>query len=358
MKPETKDGGERLQKVLARSGIASRRAAEQLIKAGRVRVDGRIVSELGVKVDPRRARVEVDGKKLAPEQFKYVVLHKPRGVMCTLSDPEGRPTIAGLLRGAGARLVPVGRLDFNTSGVLLCTNDGDFASRLAHPKHDVPKEYVAKVSGVLDDDKLERWRESIVIDGRPTRPAEVHRLRVEGDKTWITVRLKEGRNRQVRRLGEHTGFMVMRLSRVSHAGITAEGLRPGEFRELTLDELKTLKHDYGVPKKVHPPEDNSVQRASGPKPREERDAARARRPKPEWERGAKPERGARTERGAKPERGAQPGWRNERSRPQRADARGPRAVEQRSPRPPQRGPGPNRDGRRASPNAGRAKRPA
>ncbi len=285
MKREGKDGGERLQKVLARAGIASRRAAEQLITAGRVRVDGRVVSELGARVDSRRARVEVDGKKLAPEQFKYVVLHKPRGVMCTLSDPEGRPTIAGLLRGAGARLVPVGRLDFNTSGVLLCTNDGDFASRLAHPSHDVPKEYVAKVKGVLDDDKLARWRESIVIDGRPTRPAEVHRMRVEGDKTWISVRLKEGRNRQVRRLGEHTGFMVMRLSRVSHAGITAEGLRPGEFRELTLDELRTLKRDYGVPKKVHAPEETSVQRASGPRPREERDAARRSKPA----RGAKPD---------------------------------------------------------------------
>lgn len=340
MKREGKEVGERLQKVLARAGVASRRAAEQLITAGRVRVDGRVVSELGARVDPRRARVEVDGKKLAPEPFKYVVLHKPRGVMCTLSDPEGRPTIQGLLRGAGARLVPVGRLDFNTSGVLLCTNDGDFASRLAHPSHDVPKEYVAKVSGVLDDDALARWRESIMIDGRPTRPAEVHRLRVEGDKTWITVRLKEGRNRQVRRLGEHTGFMVMRLSRVSHAGVTAEGLRPGEFRELTLDELRTLKRDYGVPKKIHAPEDTSVQRASGPKPR---DAARGRKVK----------------RGAK----AEPA--TERSNLHRDDARrlrtdgqrSPRAVPRASERDSRREPTPKWAGHRApAPSGGRPRR--
>jgi 23S rRNA pseudouridine2605 synthase len=319
MKNEPKGGGERLQKVLARAGIASRRAAEQLITAGRVRVDGRVVSELGVRVDARNAKVEVDGRRLAAEPMRYVVLHKPRGVMCTLSDPEGRPTVESLLRGAGVRLVPVGRLDFNTSGVLLCTNDGDFASRLSHPSHDVPKEYIAKVKGVLDDDKLLKWRESIVIDGRATRPADVTRLRVEGDKTWISVRLKEGRNRQVRRLGEHTGFMVMRLIRSSHAGITAEGLRPGEFRELSLEELKTLKEHYGVPRRVHPPGETGVQHATGPKPRASK-ADRFAASKPErYERGgstkprgptpdhlaSSPFRGgAAKPRGGKPERNA------------------------------------------------------
>jgi 23S rRNA pseudouridine2605 synthase len=244
---------ERLQKVLARAGIASRRAAEQIILAGRVRVDGRVVRELGTQVDPRKSRVEVDGNKIVAEKLIYIVLHKPRGVVCTLSDPEGRPTIRELLKGAGGRLVPVGRLDFHTSGALLCTNDGEFAQALAHPKREVPKVYVAKVKGTVDDDALERFRERIVIDGRPTQPAQVRRLRFEGDKTWLEITLREGRNRQVRRLGEATGFPVMRLARLSHAGVTSEDLRPGQWRELTLDELVDLKKTYGVPKKVRAP---------------------------------------------------------------------------------------------------------
>ena len=244
---------ERLQKVLAQAGIASRRAAEQIILAGRVRVDGKIVRELGTQVDPRTSRVEVDGNKIVAEKQIYIVLHKPRGVVCTLSDPEGRPTIAELIKDAGARVVPVGRLDFHTSGALICTNDGDFAQGLAHPKKHVPKVYVAKVQGAVDDEGLDKFSERIVIDGRPTQPAQVKRLRFEGDKTWLEITLSEGRNRQVRRLGEATGFPVMRLARISHAGVTSEDLRPGQWRPLSLDELIALKRDYGVPKKVRAP---------------------------------------------------------------------------------------------------------
>ncbi|HTQ06229.1 MAG TPA: pseudouridine synthase, partial [Polyangiaceae bacterium] len=241
---------ERLQKVLARAGVASRRAAEALITAGRVRVDGRIVSELGVRVGTR-ARVEVDGRLVVAEPLVYIVLHKPRGVVCTLKDPEGRPTVAEYLKDVGARVVPVGRLDFHTSGALICTNDGELASHLMHPRHHAKKEYVAKVSGVVDEKALERLRERIVIDGRATQPAEVNLLRVEDGKSWLSVKLGEGRNRQVRRLGEHAGMPVMRLARVAHAGITAEGLRPGEWRRLTLDELRTMKQEYGVPRRIH-----------------------------------------------------------------------------------------------------------
>jgi 23S rRNA pseudouridine2605 synthase len=244
---------ERLQKVLAQAGIASRRAAEQIILAGRVRVDGKIVRELGTQVDPRKSRVEVDGTKIVAEKLVYIVLHKPRGVVCTLSDPEGRPTIRELLKEAGARVVPVGRLDFHTSGALLCTNDGEFAQALAHPKKGVPKVYVAKVKGVVDDDALVRFGERIVIDGRPTQPAKVQRLRYEGDKTWLEITLREGRNRQVRRLGEATGFPVMRLARISHAGVTSEDLRPGQWRPLSVEELVELKREFGVPKRVRPP---------------------------------------------------------------------------------------------------------
>jgi 23S rRNA pseudouridine2605 synthase len=244
---------ERLQKVLAQAGIASRRAAEEIILAGRVRVDGKVVRELGTQVDPRTSRVEVDGNKIVAEKLIYIVLHKPRGVVCTLSDPEGRPTILELLKDAGARVVPVGRLDFHTSGALLCTNDGEFAQALAHPKKAVPKVYVAKVKGAVDDEALDRFSERIVIDGRPTQPAQVKRLRFEGDKTWLEITLREGRNRQVRKLGEATGFPVMRLARISHAGVTSEDLRPGQWRPLSVDELVDLKRDYGVPKKVRAP---------------------------------------------------------------------------------------------------------
>ncbi|HET9959929.1 MAG TPA: pseudouridine synthase [Polyangiaceae bacterium] len=244
---------ERLQKVLARAGIASRRASEALITEGRVSVDGRIVRELGVRVNARASRIEVDGKRLVAEPLVYIVLHKPRGVMCTLSDPEGRPTVAELLRDVGVRVVPIGRLDFHTSGALLCTNDGDFAGKLLHPRGKVPKEYVAKVRGVVDERALERWRESILIDGRATQPADVHLMRVEGDKSWLSIVLKEGRNRQVRRLGEATGFEVLRLVRVAHAGITAEKVLPGQWRHLTREELKALKQTYGVPHRIHTP---------------------------------------------------------------------------------------------------------
>lgn len=244
---------ERLQKVLARAGVTSRRKAEELILAGRVRVDGKVVTELGVRADPRTSRIEVDGKRVMPEPFVYGVLHKPRGMVTTLSDPQGRPTIRQILDRVGVRVVPVGRLDFHTSGVLLFTNDGEFAAKLAHPSTRVPKVYVAKVKGSLDERHLARWCESIEIDGRSTQPADIRVLRDEGDKTWIEVTLREGRNRQVRRLGEHAHTPVLRLARISQAGITSEGLLPGEWRWLTVDELTSLKRAYGVPRKVRPP---------------------------------------------------------------------------------------------------------
>lgn len=245
---------ERLQKLLARAGIASRRKAEQLIVAGRVSVDGRIVSELGARADSRKSRIEVDGKRVVAEELVYGVLHKPRGTVCTLSDPEGRPTVGQLLRGVGVRVVPVGRLDYHTSGVLLFTNDGDFASTLQHAKTGAPKVYVAKVRGVVDEIGLKRLQESIVIDGRATRPATARILRYEGDKSWLEFTLKEGKNRQIRRLGEHADSPVMRLARVEQAGITAEGLRPGKWRLLTVDELAKLKKLYGVPGRVRRPQ--------------------------------------------------------------------------------------------------------
>ncbi len=239
----------RIQKILAQAGVSSRRAAERLIVEGRVRVDGRVVTELGTKADSK-AKIELDGKRIVQDQFCYGVMNKPRGMLTTLSDPEGRPTIGTILKQVGLRVIPVGRLDFNTSGVLIFTNDGDFAQSLAHAKGKVPKVYIAKVRGELNERELARWAERIEIDGRKTEPASVRALRREGGHTWLEITIFEGRNRQVRRLGEHAGTPLVRLVRVSHAGIDAEGLRPGEWRLLTIDELKALKAAYGTPKKI------------------------------------------------------------------------------------------------------------
>lgn len=241
---------ERLQKVIARAGVASRRASEEIILAGRVRVNGRVVTELGAKADPYKDKIEVDGKRLVAETSIYIVLHKPRNVVSTLNDPEGRPTVAEYLRDAGARVYPVGRLDFATSGVLLATNDGDFTNGLLHPRGGVPKTYVVKVHGVMSDEDLERWSQGVKLDDGMTLPAEIHRVRHEGDKTWFEITLREGRNQQIRRMGEATGFPVMRLARLSFAGVSSEGLRPGEWRSLTVDELTSLREQFGVPKRV------------------------------------------------------------------------------------------------------------
>jgi 23S rRNA pseudouridine2605 synthase len=243
---------ERLQKVLARAGVASRRRAEELIVQGRINVDGRAVTELGSRVDPRKQRIEVDGRRVEPEPYVYIVLHKPRGVVATMRDPEGRPTVAQLVR-SPVRAVPVGRLDFHTSGVLLLTNDGDFAAVLAHPSKGADKVYIAKVSGVMDDAAVERFARPVEVDGKRTRPAQVKRLRTVDGKTWLEIRIKEGRNRQIRRMGEVAGFPVMRLARLSFGGIDAEGLRPGMWRYLTRDELVDLRARHGVPKRIVSP---------------------------------------------------------------------------------------------------------
>jgi 23S rRNA pseudouridine2605 synthase len=212
-------------------------------------VDGQVVTELGTKADPAASRIEVDGTRIEAEPPVYLVFHKPRNVVSTMHDPEGRPTVAEYMKEVGARVVPIGRLDFHTSGTLLLTNDGEFSVGLLHPRKASPKVYVAKVAGEVSPEDVLKWQESILVDGRPTRPAEVKVLRYEGDKTWLEVVLREGKNRQIHRLGEATGFPVMRLARLSFAGITSEGLRPGEWRPLTESELTLLRREYGVPKK-------------------------------------------------------------------------------------------------------------
>jgi 23S rRNA pseudouridine2605 synthase len=259
---------ERLQKVVARAGIASRRAAEELILKGRVRVNGATVVTLGTKVDPRADRVEVDGRRIVAETPLYLLLHKPRGVVSTVHDPEGRPTVRELVKAVSERVFPVGRLDFHTSGALLLTNDGEFCDALIHPKRDVPKTYVVKVQGDMREADRLRWEEGVTIDGEKTRPAEVFVLRHEPGKTWVEVTLYEGRNQQIRKMGEATGFPVMRLARTAFADVTTDGLRPGEYRSLSREELGLLRERFGVPRRLPkqggPPVTNV---ARGPAPR-------------------------------------------------------------------------------------------
>jgi 23S rRNA pseudouridine2605 synthase len=231
-------------------------------------VDGQVVSELGTKVDGRRSRIEVDGKRVIAEAPTYVVLHKPRGVVSTLHDPEGRPNVRELLATAPARIYSIGRLDFATSGVLLATNDGDFAEGLMHPRRAVPKTYVVKVHGLMKSEDLDRWRSGVVLEDGKTLPAKAKLLRHEGDKTWFELTITEGRNQQVRRMGEATGFFVMRLSRIAFAGITVDGLRPGQWRHLSATELAQLKNDYGVPRRVvSPPVAEPIRPARAARPR-------------------------------------------------------------------------------------------
>ena len=254
---------ERLQKILAHAGVASRRAAEALITAGRVRVNGRVITELGAKADPRKDKVELDGTRLVAETPIYLVFHKPRGVVSTMSDPEGRLTLKDFLKDVTARVYPIGRLDYATSGVLLVTNDGDFSDGLLHPKREVPKSYIVKVAGTMGVDDFILWSKGVTLDDGPTKPAKVTLLRFEGDKTWLELTIKEGRNQQVRRMGEATGFPVMRLVRASFAGISSDGLKPGAWRHLTRAELSTLKQQFGVPRTLPVPAEDT--RAPAPR---------------------------------------------------------------------------------------------
>lgn len=236
---------ERLQKFLAQAGIASRRAAEDLIREGRVRVNGRVVTELGTKIRPHADRVDLDGKRVVGQKPAYYVVHKPKGMVTTLKDPEGRPTIADILTRIPERVVPVGRLDFNTSGVLLCTNDGEMAEALTRPSGRVPKKYVAKVRGHLEELALKTLRTGVLLDdGYRTRPAEVLVDREEPRVTWLVITLHEGKNRQIHRMVEAVQSAVMRLARIEFAGISHDGLRPGQYRPLHPSELADLKKRY------------------------------------------------------------------------------------------------------------------
>jgi 23S rRNA pseudouridine2605 synthase len=239
------EAGVRLQKVLAAAGVASRRAAEQLIAEGRVEVNGRLVTEQGTRVDPDSDVVRVDGSRIPPpRRHVYVVLNKPRGVVSTLDDPEGRRDLSELLAGRRERLFHVGRLDTDTEGLLILTNDGDFGHRLAHPSFEVPKTYLAEVSGVVNPATLQRLRNGVRLEDGLVRPRAVKLVSTSGDKgegkSLVRITVHEGRNRIVRRTMEAVGHPVRRLSRIGIGPVRLGNLAVGTLRDLTREELGSL----------------------------------------------------------------------------------------------------------------------
>ncbi len=247
--PESERNEQRLQKIVAAAGIASRRKAEELITSGRVQVNGQTVSELGSKADPERDHIRVDGKLLKkPQQFRYFMLNKPKGVVTTVSDPEGRPTVMKFFARAGARVFPVGRLDYQSEGLLLMTNDGELANVLTSAASQVEKTYLVKVSGKPTEGELEQLRRGVMIErgrrgereGRVmTQPAKISLVR-DTDNPWYEVVLTEGKNREIRKMFEEVGHFVEKVRRVGFGPLVLD-VPPGETRELSEDEVTQLK---------------------------------------------------------------------------------------------------------------------
>lgn len=236
---------ERLQKFLAEAGVASRRRAEELIAQGDVQVNGKVVTEMGRRIDPKKDEVTYLGKKITGKTAEsvYIMLHKPVGYVTTAKEQFGRPAVVDLIQGVNARIFPVGRLDYDTSGLLLLTNDGDLTYKLTHPKHEVEKTYLAKLYGVPDEGALQKFRRGVLIDGRRTRPAKIQILERTKDGRFCTAEIviHEGRNRQVRKMCAAIKHPVAQLQRVGVGALLLGNLPKGKYRHLTEKEIKYLK---------------------------------------------------------------------------------------------------------------------
>jgi 23S rRNA pseudouridine2605 synthase len=239
---------ERLQKVLAHAGVASRRHCEELIVHGRVQVNGKVIRELGVKVDPEKDLILVDGRPIHKEEHVYLLLYKPTGVITSVHDPQGRRVVTDLLKGVKQRVYPVGRLDYNTSGLLLLTNDGELANRLAHPSYEIDKVYRAWVKGVPTAEEVKRLATGILLEDGMTAPGKAQLLTVSParDRALLELTIHEGRNRQVRRMCEAIGHPVLSLERIRFGFLTLDGLEPGGYRPLTTAEVERLKRGLAV----------------------------------------------------------------------------------------------------------------
>lgn len=237
---------ERLQKIIAHAGFASRREAETMIREGRVTVNGRVVTELGSRADASCDHVKVDGKLITrPEPHRYILLYKPKEVMTTVEDPQGRKTVIDIVRGIRERIYPVGRLDFHSEGLILLTNDGDLAYKVSHPRHGSVKTYHVKVRGVPEERLIDKLQRGITLDGKRTLPCEMARIKTTGrnddeGNSWFEVKLREGRTQQIRKMFKAVGHPVAKLRRVAIGPISDPKLTAGSWRELTKQEVKLL----------------------------------------------------------------------------------------------------------------------
>lgn len=232
---------ERLQKILAQAGVCSRRAAEELIRQGRIKVDGALVTEMGLKVDPNRHRITVNGKPLPGSEKKItLLLNKPKGYVTTMSDPQGRPIVSSLIKEIEQRLFPVGRLDLDTEGALLMTNDGELAQKLLHPKFEVNKTYQVTIRGHIDQKKIQALEQGIALDGRRTWPAKISVSDKSEKSTTLHIIIHEGRKRQVRRMFEAIGHPVIHLKRLAYGNLHLGNLSPGKYRFLSPKDLESL----------------------------------------------------------------------------------------------------------------------
>jgi 23S rRNA pseudouridine2605 synthase len=271
----------RLQKILSTAGIASRRTAETLIVEGRVTVNGKTVSELGSKADPDKDDIRVDGRRVkTAARRRYLLMYKPRGYITTRADPEQRPTVIDLLTKGGVReyIYPVGRLDYDSEGLLLLTNDGELAAQLTHPRHGIGREYHVRVRGVPDDRAIDKLRNGVSLDGEKTAPAQVDLQKTieaaNGLDAILSIVIYEGRNRQVRRMCEAVGHPVKKLKRVRIGPIKDDHIRPGEFRDLDEREIAALKKDA---KKISPRPAGPTRTTPSPRSRRSAPTGRPRR---------------------------------------------------------------------------------
>ncbi|MFW6279288.1 MAG: pseudouridine synthase [Bacillota bacterium] len=232
---------ERLQKYMAHAGVASRRKSEDIIAEGRVKVNGEVVTEMGFKIDPQQDTVTVDGEVISREEKVYILFNKPTGCVCTVDDPRGRKTVLDYIDGVSQRIYPVGRLDYDTSGLLIITNDGQLTNILTHPSYEIDKTYLVEIPGQLTAKEKKQLEEGVELEDGITAPAEAEIVYKNSDKTIFMLTIHEGRNRQVRRMCEKIGHRAINLKRIGLAFLSLEQLSPGEFRFLTTEEVKKLK---------------------------------------------------------------------------------------------------------------------
>ncbi len=271
MKIESLMPEERLQKIIAHAGFASRREAEEMIRTGRVTINGKVVTELGTKADPITDHVKVDGKLITrPEEHRYILLNKPKEVMTTVEDPKKRKTVLDLVRGIKERIYPVGRLDYHSEGLILLTNDGDLAFKIAHPSQGSVKTYHVKVRGIVDDKMIDKLSRGITIDGKRTLPCEISRLRTTGKtsdegNSWFEVKLREGRTQQIRKMFQVVGHPVSKLRRVAIGPLSDNKLQTGEWRELTPQEVRMLSNHQDSKQSMTPAAKASTAKGSAAK---------------------------------------------------------------------------------------------